>query len=96
MGCGRFPDPLANDPGTTDPGNGDNGGFAGAEGVEVVDGPVNVRDEPSLSGAVTRVAATGGKSSRFADTDLVEANGFTWIKVFSSFIGVQAGSPRNS
>lgn len=76
--------PLADDPG--DDGNGT--GFDGAEGVQVVDGPVNVRTDPSLSSSVSSVQDAGLKFFIVSDSDLVDADGYTWINIMN-FGGVR-------
>jgi uncharacterized protein YgiM (DUF1202 family) len=63
--------------------DGADGGFATAEGVEVVDGPVNVRSDPSLSGEINSVQDTGLQFSRVAGSDLVQADGYTWINIMN-------------
>ena len=73
---------LAKDPGDDD-GEGDGTGFDGAEGVEVVDGPLNVRSEPSLSGSISTTVETGFKYFIVADSDLVDADGYTWVNIMN-------------
>jgi uncharacterized protein YgiM (DUF1202 family) len=80
---------LNADPGTTDPGDDDDAtGFEDAEGVEVVDGPVNVREEPSLSAAVSSVQATGSKFFIISGSTIEEADGYTWVNI-KNFGGVE-------
>jgi uncharacterized protein YgiM (DUF1202 family) len=76
---------LSEDPGDNGSNDGD---YANAEGVEIVDGPVNVRSNPTLSGSVTSVEKTGSKFFRVNDADLVTADGYTWIKIMN-FGGVR-------
>jgi uncharacterized protein YgiM (DUF1202 family) len=67
---------------TADPGDGGNeGGFDGAEGVEVIDGPLNVRNTPSLTGSIGHTVQTGFKFFIAIDSDLVEADGYTWVNI---------------
>jgi uncharacterized protein YgiM (DUF1202 family) len=75
---------------TSDPGDGGNNGgdYATAEGVEIVDGPVNVRSKPSLSGTITSVQDTGLKFFIVADSDLVDADGYSWVNIMN-FGGVR-------
>lgn len=65
------------------PNLGSDDGWSTAEGAEVVDGPVNLRAEPSLDGAILGTAATGDSLLRWANSELVSADGHTWIKVKS-------------
>ena len=67
---------------TADPGDGgSDGGFGNAEGIEVVDGPLNVRSTPSPTGSISSVAQTGFKAYIVADSELVDAGGYTWINI---------------
>jgi len=69
---------------TADPGDGgNNGGFEGAEGVEVIDGPLNVRSTPSLTGSISSTVQTGSKFFIAANSDLVDADGYTWVNITS-------------
>jgi uncharacterized protein YraI len=63
--------------------DGADGGFATAEGVEVIDGPVNVRSDPSLSGGISSVQDTGTQFSKVGGSDLVLADGYTWINIMN-------------
>ena len=68
----------------SDPGDsGSDGGYTNAEGVEIVDGPVNVRSDPSLSGSISSVQQTGAEFFIVADSDLVDADGYTWVNITS-------------
>ena len=71
--------------------NGNIGWFAGeflkygqpqpsGEQFRVVDGPLNVRETPSLSGAILIVAPTGATGKIVGDNP-VQANGYTWVNV---------------
>jgi uncharacterized protein YraI len=62
---------------------GADGGFATAEGVEVIDGPVNVRSDPSLSGEISSVQDTGMQFNKVGGSDLVQADGYTWINIMN-------------
>ncbi len=48
--------------------------------IRVADGPLNVRESPSLSGAVLITAATG-VTGRVTDASLVRADGYLWVNV---------------
>jgi uncharacterized protein YgiM (DUF1202 family) len=76
---------LSKDPGDN---GGNDGDYANAEGVEIIDGPVNVRSKPSLSGSVTSLQDTGLKFFIVADSDLVDADGYTWVNIMN-FGGVR-------
>ncbi|MDQ2682129.1 MAG: SH3 domain-containing protein, partial [Chloroflexota bacterium] len=65
------------------PNLGSDDGWSSAEGVEVVNGPVNLRLSPSLDGAIFDTADTGDIINLWVGTDLVSADGYTWIKLKS-------------
>jgi len=50
------------------------------EQVRVADGPLNVRESPSLSGAILITAPTGATGKIVGDNP-VEADGYTWVNV---------------
>lgn len=65
------------------PNLGSDDGWSTAEGVEVIDGPVNLRREPSLSGEIFDQAATGDIINVWSNSDLVSADGYSWVKLKS-------------
>jgi uncharacterized protein YgiM (DUF1202 family) len=72
------------DPGISDPGDDDDAtGFEDAEGVEVVDGPVNVRRSAGLDGTVISTLQSGAQVpvNVAASPSVVTADGFEWIAV---------------
>jgi uncharacterized protein YgiM (DUF1202 family) len=70
--------PLASDPGD-DGGSVD--GFEDAEGVRVVDGPVNVRQSPGLDQTVVGVLSAGAEVPADGAAGLEAADGYDWIAV---------------
>lgn len=48
--------------------------------IQVVDGPLNVRDEPSLRGSVVGSASTGMYAT-VLDPQFVDADGYSWVNV---------------
>ncbi len=66
-------------------GGSSSGGYQAGDAVIVTDGPLNLRDTPSLGGSISRVVPTGATFS--ASSDAVTADGYTWISVFSVAYG---------
>ena len=62
-------------------GDGGNGGYGAGDAVIVIDGPLNLRTTPSITGEISRVVPTGATFSTSSDS--VDADGYTWISVFS-------------
>lgn len=48
--------------------------------VQVADGPLNVRSEPSLGGEVVFAAPTGANGTMM-DPSIIEADGYSWVYV---------------
>jgi uncharacterized protein YgiM (DUF1202 family) len=71
--------------GVVDSGGSSSDGYQAGDAVIVTDGPLNLRDTPSLSGAINRVVPTGATFST-ADAS-VDADGYIWISVFSVTYG---------
>jgi uncharacterized protein YraI len=53
----------------------------GALGVRVIDGPLNVRDEAGLAGAIVDVLDTGAEAQVDTQAALTDADGYTWIRI---------------
>jgi uncharacterized protein YraI len=69
---------LPSDTGTdSDPGD----PFADALGVSVFDGPLNVRDQPAISGEILTVLETGAEVPVDTRSELTDADGYTWIRI---------------
>jgi len=73
----EFLEPLAYSPNL-----GSDDGWSTAAAVKVLDGPVNIRSGPSLEDAVVGSADSGSIFTLVANTDLVTADGYTWVRVF--------------
>jgi len=58
----------------------DDGGQPPQDRVQVADGPLHVRAEPSLSGEAYFTAPTGAYGT-VMDPNFVEADGYTWVYV---------------
>lgn len=56
------------------------GGDTPQDRVQVADGPLNVRDQPTLSGEVRATVPTGAYGT-VLDPNAVEADGYSWIFV---------------
>jgi uncharacterized protein YgiM (DUF1202 family) len=61
--------------------------FASAKGVEVVDGPVNVRDAAGLDGTIVTTVDTGYTAAVDSRSELETADGYTWIKIVTGTTG---------
>jgi len=61
--------------------NDDSDPFAIAQGIKVTDGPVNVRAEAGLDGAITGSLQTGDTAVVDSRSALETVDGYTWIKV---------------
>jgi uncharacterized protein YgiM (DUF1202 family) len=73
-----FLTPLSSDPGD---GGGTPDGFEDALGVEVVDGPVNVRQDAGLDQTIVGTLQTGAEVPVAVSGELVSADGYDWIEV---------------
>jgi uncharacterized protein YgiM (DUF1202 family) len=62
-------------------GSSGNDPFAGALGVRVIDGPLNVRDVAGLGGSIVTVLETGAEVPVDSRAVLTDADGYTWIRV---------------
>jgi len=58
--------------------------FVGALGVEVFDGPLNVRDTAGLDGAIVDVLETGAQAPVDTRAVLTDADGYTWIRIVTA------------
>jgi uncharacterized protein YgiM (DUF1202 family) len=58
--------------------------FVGALGVEVFDGPLNVRDVAGLGGTIVDVLDTGAEAPVDTRAVLTDADGYTWIKIVTA------------
>jgi uncharacterized protein YgiM (DUF1202 family) len=67
------------------PNLGSDDGWTTATGFKVIDGPVNARVDPSLDAAIVGTLDTGRVVNRRAKTDLVSADGHTWIRFNSLY-----------
>lgn len=70
---------VASDYIVAEAGSGDD--FESARWVEVIDGPVNMRDEAGLDGNVVDTLATGETSDVAPVADLQTADGFIWLRL---------------
>lgn len=55
--------------------------FATADDVTVIDGPLNLRAEPGTDADILEVLETDDSLPTVTDQALVEADGYTWVKV---------------
>lgn len=73
---------CANSPCLPDDSSGDpDDPFDDALGIAVVDGPLNVRDQPDLDGEVLAVLETGAEAPVDTRSLLTDADGYTWIRI---------------
>ena len=74
------PQPSVSPTATATPSTG-NTDFGTAKWVVVVDGPVNLRKNPGLQGAVVRTLGTDETATRVDPSELTDRDGFTWINI---------------
>lgn len=75
-----FVEPLSSSPNL-----GSDDGWGNAVGGTVIDGPVNVRDNPSLDADIVGTLADGRVIQKRNNTDLVSADGHTWMQINSLY-----------
>jgi uncharacterized protein YraI len=63
----------------------DGSGIEEGDGLRVVDGPVNLREEPGLDGAILRTIPEGAIVA--TNGVLRDADGYTWVNVWSNGYG---------